>query len=408
MNLNAVITEAGYYIIHLVNPRVNKAQIQFIYDPMQINRFELNDDYSINHHISSSFFSTENIHHTKEQLEINEIQYLQKETILQGRTLKYSLKIVVDNYEINGKSFYFSRYIWFPNLRTDLVINTSGIVEYEIFSNDFIITKKILQEPNNKLTIKHNDLEFSLADSIDGKIWVIIKKKNGKVIRLLVHKYNIYSNKNCIIIPEVNSVKFKINFVGLNKMSLQYKNESGKDEKLTLNDGVFVKVPLVPNIEYLLKVVEGDDTNIFSINNQVRVHQEIYHSYLGVDRLMKNDYSVDGAIIDEDSKTEQLRGVVLNGLHYDEESNINGILSYHSRDNDTLYEFENINPVKIEFIGDVTVSSSTEVIPVVAYITDSDFDGLMLDKYGCTIDLSENQRHGPINYFKMTIRGELK
>lgn len=408
LNLGAVIGATGYYKINLVNGSTNHETIELLYDFQFVNSFVFNDDYSMNQLFSSSFFENDDIRYSKEFLENDELVNQIKEVSLSHGILKYELSFDIDRYIINDKSYYLSRYIWYPNLETNFVVHTKGITSYEIIINSKESQKKLLHESQNSLIISKNDLEYALNRSNNGIIWVNIIKDNEQPITLLVHKYNIYNKGNYTLINEKDSLQIKVNYFGLNTMNLEYTDENDLNQVIFLPNNEFIKINLSPNIEFKLSIVEGEKYNPFQKNAIRRVHEELYHCHLDTNRLIKNSFTIKKAYLEEESYADALRGVILTDLHLDTNGCVRGNISHRDRDCDVLHLFDNINPVKIEFLGEVTLKGSAPETPILAHITDLDDDGLMIKKYECTLDTNLNARFGPVNHFVMTIEGGVK
>ncbi len=407
LNLETIIDVAGYYTIEYVNAENTNESLSFIYDPLYFNNYLLNENHSINQHINSSFFSYQNLHYSKESLEKEELKKQSRDVIIDSNQLRYTFNLLHDYYCINGKAYYLTRYIWFPTLKTSLIVNVSDAFSYEIISNGNTCKYEV-SDGSDHITISKNDLEHCLRNSTSGIISINITKNNGDVHTLIVHDKNIYNIDDSTLITEKDALQIKIEYVGQNRMYVEYEDANGMLKKTTLPNDVFVRIPLDANREYRLKIKEGEEYNPFIENALPKEHQLLYYYHLNEESLVKNSFALKLAYIEEDSTGEILKRTVLDNLYIDANNIIHGILSYHERGSDILIPFQEINPVKVEFLGDVTIKGEVTKTPVLAYITDVDGDGLMLDKYRCTIDLDSNSRYGPINHFIMNIKGEIQ
>lgn len=405
ISLQNHIASSGVYHIRLLNSKNQQDPVHFIYDQNLQCEFITTKSYELQQEIQSSFFQPYTIFLSTENLQNDEIELQSKRFDYDNMEIIYTFDLTIDNYMIDSKRYSFSRYIWYHDIDGFLQINTKEPSGYRISNIKGQTRYYHVDNKLNSINIPKNDLELFFTDEAMAALSIQVFYNDKDSITLPIYRRNYYKKGDYKLIEENGKFFFKMTYFGKSKMRLKVIENNKIIADIPFQSEKFKLIPIRKDYRYELQIIEGNGINLFLEEGYEIKHQTFLYQYISNSKLSNYEYKVEKAFVDESEKGLIMRRVYLSELFVDSQNDLRGYLGYKFPDSKTLIHFEDINPVRINFLEDVIVSGNLKKTRLYAHILENEEDGLMIDKYKATIDNEAKLGIGPADRFRLSILG---
>lgn len=373
ISLDKLNLKSNLYEIKVMAGRKGSiANFTFILDKEIRVKEKLRNGIELTQKLDSSFFDQIVEIQDIPTLEKEEITVIEKEFTIRENIIKYIKLIEVDNYEIFGKIYHPNRYIWNPEIEEGIKFNFNGIrkIRFQTLDNKGIEEYDFEEQQNQYFIHKHNLNIMMDKNDVFGINIIIFTKNKRYILKVLKNNYLI-KNKNEIFFTE-DKYYLDLSYIGRNSLDIEiYQNKVRLDNKNITSSG-FVELPLKRDLNMKVLIVEGKENPFLGTKRRVLKEIEFFH--YSIKSLVSKNYQIESIYAFEEDTSYSVRNTFIKDLRY-----INGEVlgtMFFTNKRHRFVEFSDLNPVKLNFIGEVY--SSDKFFSVDVQIVDNDEDGLIL------------------------------